>query len=502
MKDSLKSKLLLWFVIFSLISCGIFTLAACRYISGVALDSACGSMAGVLNGEALLFENWLEENLKPADSIITAVEAAAPGELWFFKSGQPGRGTDVFDATARMWYYGFGYRHRAPDFSGMHRYLVFAGGRAVHLTGEGCPAGGYEEAAGPVIQYFLEQKNGALLYRNSAGEVVLAVTRCLPGRDAMLVGEMAKKQIQKPIYMQFITMAFLVLFLLVLLVLPLGTYITGRLTGPLSRLVEEMDKFSAENLGYQVDVASSGEVAVLARTFNQMSARLSDYYESLKKSVAELSEQKRELEEKNRELLLLHEERRQRQAELERANRKLEVLASTDALTGVLTRRYIFRCLEQEVGRAMSQGRPMALMIVDADNFKTINDTCGHPCGDRVLVEIAAVLNKSVRQCDLVGRYGGDEFLVILPGAGAGESMNVAGRFLRRAARISPDECCLPGRVTLSIGVAVLDSTGEACGKLEELLHRADEALLQAKRLGRNRAVVYSPDGAETVTGA
>ncbi len=157
--------------------------------------------------------------------------------------------------------------------------------------------------------------------------------------------------------------------------------------------------------------------------------------------------------------------------------------AMTDALTGLLNRHALAHTLARESAEARRYTRPLSCLMVDLDNFKTINDTYGHATGDLVLRQIAAVLREAVRGTDTVFRHGGEEFLVLLPetdlaGAGAlGEKIRAAaeGRFFGPSARALD--------LTLSIGVASL--SGDESGN--DMIARADAALYRAKERGRNR---------------
>jgi diguanylate cyclase (GGDEF)-like protein len=193
-------------------------------------------------------------------------------------------------------------------------------------------------------------------------------------------------------------------------------------------------------------------------------------------------------------LLALQEEVRREKEELRRcmaelgvANRKLQQAALTDALTGLYNRRYALERLEQEWAAAALSGRPLACLLLDLDHFKRVNDTHGHDAGDLVLCETAAVLRGGLRQEDVVCRLGGEEFVVILPGADR-EAARACAERLRRDVEHHMVE--LPGtalRATTSVGVAV--RTPRMSGPAD-LLKAADEAAYAAKQAGRNRVCV------------
>lgn len=160
--------------------------------------------------------------------------------------------------------------------------------------------------------------------------------------------------------------------------------------------------------------------------------------------------------------------------------RELQHLASTDSLTGIGSRRHFYELAEREFYLARRSGRPLAAMMVDIDHFKTINDTYGHAAGDTVLQSVARQCQFGLRAGDLIGRYGGDEIVILLPDSDLDAALAAAGRI--RGEEIIVETLEGPVRATLSMGVATSDS----CGDLAELLHRADLALYEAKQAGRN----------------
>ncbi len=158
--------------------------------------------------------------------------------------------------------------------------------------------------------------------------------------------------------------------------------------------------------------------------------------------------------------------------------------AQTDPLTGVLNRRSLVERLDAACLRARSRGLPIALLFIDLDHFKLINDSFGHAAGDACLRAVIGAVQSELRQSDVVGRFGGEEFVVILSSADAAAALPIAQRIRERVAQMRIDGFERPIAMTCSIGVAASDTSG-VWG--DALLRRADAAVYAAKRSGRNR---------------
>ncbi len=173
------------------------------------------------------------------------------------------------------------------------------------------------------------------------------------------------------------------------------------------------------------------------------------------------------------------------QEELLAAHESLRIQATHDPLTGMLNRGAILDHLERELARARREGGQLSLILVDLDNFKTINDTHGHLAGDAVLVEATRRMRTCIRPYDLLGRYGGEEFLIVLPGSDSSIALSQAARIREavgdQAYRLSSLECT----VTCSQGVTTW--AGSSHEDMESLLRAADGGMYLAKYSGRNR---------------
>ena len=163
---------------------------------------------------------------------------------------------------------------------------------------------------------------------------------------------------------------------------------------------------------------------------------------------------------------------------------KVRCLAITDSLTGLFNRRHFLEQAEKEVVRSLRYGNPLSAIMIDIDKFKNVNDSHGHPAGDKVLKSVAKVLSEGCRQTDFIGRYGGDEIVILLIETGFELAREIAERFRQQVS-----ETCvgLPSgksaSVTISLGVSVL---GKSDDSVEKLIHRADKMLFLAKESGRN----------------
>jgi diguanylate cyclase (GGDEF)-like protein len=180
----------------------------------------------------------------------------------------------------------------------------------------------------------------------------------------------------------------------------------------------------------------------------------------------------------------------ERTSELMEANRKLNELSMTDGLTGLFNHRQFLRVLESEYGRALRYRRNLALLLLDIDHFKEVNDRCGHPCGDFVLKKLAGLLRGCLRSADIAARCGGDELAIILPETSKSKASEVAEKLRRQLEKSAFEWNGKTLYITCSIGVAAVPDRG--IDGWHSLLESADKSLYRAKGEGRNSVIVFN----------
>jgi diguanylate cyclase (GGDEF)-like protein len=170
----------------------------------------------------------------------------------------------------------------------------------------------------------------------------------------------------------------------------------------------------------------------------------------------------------------------------------IRTLSRTDMLTSLLNRRSIMELLDMEIARTLRHGPPLTIVILDLDHFKRINDTWGHPTGDRVLKEAARVLSSSIRKCDMVGRFGGEEFMIMLPDT----TLAGAATLIERCRAILAETTILADNgdtIHISASFGLASNENRLSLSTETMIKLADEALYRAKAEGRNRLELALP---------
>ena len=170
---------------------------------------------------------------------------------------------------------------------------------------------------------------------------------------------------------------------------------------------------------------------------------------------------------------------------------QLQDSASSDSLTGLHNRRWMEEMFARQAGRSQRTGEPLSLILLDLDHFKAVNDTYGHPAGDRLLQHFAKLIQATFRPTDLQVRYGGEEFCIMLPGANSAQAIRAAER-LGAAVHAAPLN--LGGGESLAFTVSCGVAEHAPDTTVATLIERADQALYSAKRTGRDKAVVWRPE--------
>ena len=246
------------------------------------------------------------------------------------------------------------------------------------------------------------------------------------------------------------------------------TFLSFLVLKPLLRMSRMAKAFGEGNLEMRVELTQKDEIGLLAERFNGMAAQIQGYTGSLRRLVAERTTA---LEDAN--------------VQLREVNSELERLAQTDPLTNLYNRRYFLEQLDVELKRAERNPHSFCLVILDVDHFKNYNDRNGHPAGDALLQHLAAVLESNLRTTDILCRYGGEEFAVLLLDTELEEGNNTANK-IREVISIQPfahADKQPQGCLSVSVGIAAHPFDGK---NSKELIDRADQALYQSKARGRN----------------
>lgn len=282
------------------------------------------------------------------------------------------------------------------------------------------------------------------------------------GLDYSVGPELAKLNKLKSICFVLIIASLLLSFLI-------SFFISKSLNGPLYKLYEAAKRVSQNDYTATVDIKTNDEFGLLGQVFNKMLA-------SIQTSFNKLDSMNRNLEglvlERTQELLVTNEE-------LKSKNHRLEILSTTDMLTGLFNRRHIEEQIQIAINRSERYGQEVSLVMLDIDHFKLVNDTHGHDVGDEVLVSIAGVLKENIREVDVAGRWGGEEFIILIQANNLGAAANV--NKLRTI--ISDQDHGDVGKVTASFGYTQYIKSDT----IDSLIKRADQGLYKAKQNGRNR---------------
>ena len=293
---------------------------------------------------------------------------------------------------------------------------------------------------------------------------VIGIAKPVAAMGWTIVAEMDKKSA----YAEIVRLRRITIALVGGLILFIGlcAYFIGHtMVSPLRRLSRGAARVASGDLDVDIPVTGLSEVSYLTQVFNHMVA-------SLKRGREEISAAHNSLIETNE---VLHQ------------------LSITDSLTGLHNRKHIMDLFSQEMARSIRYGHSVAILMIDIDYFKKVNDTYGHQTGDRVVSQLAGSLMESARECDYVGRYGGEEFLIVLPHSNIESGAALAERIRHNISKLQIPAGGNQISVTVSIGVSGYPIGGS---DMESIIREADDALYKAKAGGRNCIVVA--EGKET----
>ena len=341
-------------------------------------------------------------------------------------------------------------RSFAPDTNGTI-FLVSTNGAVIASSKSGNARGSKRAVDEPTLQRLNNLQNAAVPYTSVDGDKVVGTLKPVPQLRWAVLAEVDEESAFGQVR-RYRNVSLMVIGILLLIVSAVAYRFGLFIVRPLDRLAKGAAEVSAGDLAVDLPEGGGGEVGYLTGVFNQM--------------VSSLRESRRELDNINDRLRTKNEE--------------LERLSITDGLTGLANHRFLMQRLGEEATRSDRTERAFSVMMADVDHFKQYNDEFGHPAGDEVLKQVAAVLRDCTRTVDCVGRYGGEEFAIIMPETSIEGATTVAERIRARvASAVFPNR-----RITLSIGVAEYKKEN---GPPQATLAIADEGLYEAKRGGRNR---------------
>jgi diguanylate cyclase (GGDEF)-like protein len=407
----------------------------------VAPDLRAVAHTGTATGRLALEGDWLRK-AREGEAVLGEPQRTGPGSAVTVEVAVPiqnpaGRFLGVLAARLNFASIEQPVRDLLAGPSSRTRVLRLDG-KSIVQTG-----GGNAPLSAATLRALLQADGASVAYEAPDGVAVVGVLAQVPGTEWMTVAETPAATAYADIRRLRNTTVLTVLALLVVvgsLAYGLGLLVVL----PLERLSRAADQVAGGDLDVEVPVSGGGEVSQLTGVFNDMVRRLRD------------------------------------------GRNELERLTVTDELTGLTNRRHLDDEMERELQRHDRHKRALAVLMLDVDRFKSLNDTHGHPAGDAVLRQLAQVLQATTRKGDTVARYGGEEFVVILPETPAAGALHLAEKIREavEAHRFTIDESGTEVRATVSLGLSRFPDHGRAP---EALVSAADQALYRSKQGGRNR---------------
>ena len=250
------------------------------------------------------------------------------------------------------------------------------------------------------------------------------------------------------------------------LVVAMSFWLVRRFIVPLTALTENVSLLPDLSMNTLVDITSNDEMGALAQALNRMKTEINESRQKLEQYAATL------------------------ESHVEERTRELRLLAIIDPLTGIYNRGHFFALAEQLFFESKRLNHPFSVALFDIDHFKTVNDQFGHAAGDYALKLATHAMQAQIRQMDVLGRYGGEEFVMALPTAGTDEAYQIGQRIVAAVREIQLEHEGHHFGITISAGIASYNYEDDG---LESILLKADKALYMAKERGRDLVVAYKP---------
>ena len=389
-------------------------------------------------------------------------------------------------------------RHTNPDLA--YLYIMRKEGDRVEFvidsdetSGQALPGREYTSVVPALLQGFSRASVDKQIYADEWGSFMSGYAPLKDGQGKYLVGmDMRADEVRDKLRNVRIS-GIISLVFSVMLALVFSRFLSTHFTTPIRLLVSRCRAIAEGRLDQHLDLETGDELDSLIGAFNRMSSQLEESRLRDQQSQEALKQAKEGLEmrvkERTRDLLDLNDKLKHEIVERQKVEQALARAAMSDPLTDLLNRRAMNFHLQHELERFKRTGSPFTMLICDIDHFKRINDELGHAAGDQVLKTVSSILREGIRGQDLLARWGGEEFLLLLPdtdlegGADAAEKLRT---------RIAAETILIADRkVSLTISVGVCSYHQEHT--LDSLIRAADKALYLAKHQGRNQVVTCGP---------
>lgn len=354
-------------------------------------------------------------------------------------------------------------------------------------SGQAMPGREYTSVVPALLRGFSTPSVDKQIYTDEWGSFMSGYAPLKNGRGKYLVGmdmraDEVRYKLRRVRISGIISLAFSVVLAFVF-----SRVLSVHFTTPIRMLVSRCSAIAEGRLGETVELATGDELDSLIAAFNRMSVQLEEIRLRDRQSQEALTKAKEELEvrveERTKDLLLLTEKLKHEIMERQKVEEALARAAMSDPLTGLSNRRSMHLHLQHELERFKRSQSPFAVLLCDIDHFKRINDKFGHAAGDQVLMAVAKLFQEGIRGQDVVARWGGEEFLLLLPDTDLDGGADAAEKLRRRIAA----ELIQIGTETIHLTISVGACAYRQGQTLDDLIMAADWALYQAKHQGRNR---------------